>query len=664
MLSNSCRRCRFDLRPRPGRPPGRPKAPAAPPRPRPPPPGRPAHRSPDRAPPPAPGPPPPGDRQPPPPPGRATAATGTGTTGTAAATAGRGATATGATAGAAATADRDRRPGRHFIGLGRGTAGTRATRTRAAVATGTTGTSALRAPRPAGPGATGGRARTWAALTTLSTLARRARGRGTAGGRGRAHAGRRRAERVVTRPGAGTRSPARGRRTGGGARPLAGAGTTLAAASLAATAAAGPPAGRSAPAAAVRPGGPTRRRGRWARWERWALRAGSAVPGSPPLGRPAPGACGTAGRGPGRPGAGAAAGARGGALSARGRSGRGRRRPRPAAAAAGALGSGALGDAAAGALAAGDGATGRGPGRACPLRVAVPAAVAVRPRGLPLRRTAAGPATRSARWAPFGAESFLEPAHDGRLDRRGRRTSRTHPFPGAWPSRSCSRHRTLSRVRIPGPSPLLSSTRPGRTGPKPDHSRRSGCRCAPGRRQPVVFIALCSSSAHRCLDLLSDRLPFLPCCPCYAQSRWASRPRSSAAAVFTEPRYSETWAEPRGPGTRRARTERPAALRQLEASLTRVQVRTPARQAARGVGNDHVPGHHQAEQAGLGRALPATHAGAHRRHASRRPIGRPGQFLRNSTAPARLRHRWIGPPAPRRGRRSRRDRQVRRPSRA
>src|SRR5688572_23355353 len=66
-LSNSCLRCFFDLRPRVGRPPGRPKAPAAPPpRPRPPPPGRP--------PPPAGAPPPPPGRKPPPsrapPPGR------------------------------------------------------------------------------------------------------------------------------------------------------------------------------------------------------------------------------------------------------------------------------------------------------------------------------------------------------------------------------------------------------------------------------------------------------------------------------------------------------------------------------------------------------------------------------------------------------------------
>src|SRR5690606_16506063 len=87
MLSNSCRLCRLDLRPRVGRPPGRPKAPAVPPpRPRPPPPGRPPNPPGPPARPPPPGrpakppagrPPPPPGRPPlgrPPPPGRPTAA--------------------------------------------------------------------------------------------------------------------------------------------------------------------------------------------------------------------------------------------------------------------------------------------------------------------------------------------------------------------------------------------------------------------------------------------------------------------------------------------------------------------------------------------------------------------------------------------------------------
>src|SRR5690606_14721158 len=65
MLSNSWRLCLRDLRPLLGRPPGRPNAPAVPPRPRPPP-GRPRPPKPPRGGPP--GGPPAGAKPPPPPP--------------------------------------------------------------------------------------------------------------------------------------------------------------------------------------------------------------------------------------------------------------------------------------------------------------------------------------------------------------------------------------------------------------------------------------------------------------------------------------------------------------------------------------------------------------------------------------------------------------------
>jgi hypothetical protein len=44
-------------------------------------------------------------------------------------------------------------------------------------------------------------------------------------------------------------------------------------------------------------------------------------------------------------------------------------------------------------------------------------------------------------------------------------SARTRPFPGAWPSRPCFPRRTLSRVRIPGPSPLRSLYSVRHTGP-------------------------------------------------------------------------------------------------------------------------------------------------------------------------------------------------------
>jgi hypothetical protein len=58
--------------------------------------------------------------------------------------------------------------------------------------------------------------------------------------------------------------------------------------------------------------------------------------------------------------------------------------------------------------------------------------------------------------------------------------------------------------------------------------------------------------------------------------------------------------------------ERPAALRFFKASLAGMQVRTPARSPRWRVGNDLVPGSHQAEQVGLDGAGPATYAGPDR----------------------------------------------------
>jgi hypothetical protein len=90
-------------------------------------------------------------------------------------------------------------------------------------------------------------------------------------------------------------------------------------------------------------------------------------------------------------------------------------------------------------------------------------------------------------------------------------TARTRPFPGAGPSRPCSLRRTLSRARIPGPSPLrsLNSVRLTRT-------IRAGPGASSGRRQTLVFIAAFSSSAHHNRSLLPrqylplSRRPGLP----------------------------------------------------------------------------------------------------------------------------------------------------------
>src|SRR5260370_17891092 len=58
--------------------------------------------------------------------------------------------------------------------------------------------------------------------------------------------------------------------------------------------------------------------------------------------------------------------------------------------------------------------------------------------------------------------------------------------------------------------------------------------------------------------------------------------------------------------------ECPPALRFLEASLAGMQVSAPARPSRRRIGNDLVPGCHQAKQVGLGRTGSASHTGPDR----------------------------------------------------
>ncbi len=215
MLSNSWRRCFFDLRPRDGRPPGRPKAPWVPLRPRPPPgrggpPPAPARGAPPPPGPPPPGrgpPPPPGPRPPPPPPppGRVPAPA----------------------PGPPRPAPGPPRPapegaGREgmFIGLGRGPPGRgpenppgRGPPSDVPDPWGRPG------PRPPGrgPGEPAGTAR----RAGTAPLARRGRTLGP-GRRRRTHAGRGRAERVVTRPRAGTRGSRARARCAGPGRPRTG----------------------------------------------------------------------------------------------------------------------------------------------------------------------------------------------------------------------------------------------------------------------------------------------------------------------------------------------------------------------------------------------------------------------------------------------------------
>jgi hypothetical protein len=335
-------------------------------------------------------------------------------------------------------------------------------------------------------------------------------------GRGRSHPGRRRAERVVTWPGARTLAAARRRsRARACARPrCAVLATGLAA--LRGTARLAAPATRLATAPRNLRHGPARRRAgcvaRRLGTGRSAWCAGRGGPG----GRGRPG--GSGGGPPGarclrhRPRCGTIGGRRR-------RGGRGAGRLGPAARATGLRRT--RDRTARGRTACHRGLGRRGLGRrrsrggrrrnGGPRRAAV-TAVAVAARG-------AGPARATLRrgttprtltlLGPIGAERFFEPANDRRLDRRRRRTDELAHFLELG-HHGLALYTELLREFV---NPDLRHYAPLLGPDLPDHlpgpSRRSGAARAPGRRQPVVFIALCSSSAHRCLDLLSRQVAVL-----------------------------------------------------------------------------------------------------------------------------------------------------------
>jgi hypothetical protein len=149
-----------------------------------------------------------------------------------------------------------------------------------------------------------------------------------------------------------------------------------------------------------------------------------------------------------------------------------------------------------------------------------------------LRRGGAPPALALSLLAPIGAESFLEPAHDGRLDRRGRRTNELAHFleldhDGLALYAELFREFVYPDLRHY--APLLG---PDSRTIYPDHHT------SPGQRVLRAGVSLWSSSpcAHRALIAVStrfpDRLPFLPSlCPVRLLRRtggrdvpWGERP--------------------------------------------------------------------------------------------------------------------------------------------
>jgi hypothetical protein len=158
------------------------------------------------------------------------------------------------------------------------------------------------------------------------------------------------------------------------------------------------------------------------------------------------------------------------------------------------------------------------------------------------------------------------------------------------------------------------------------------------RRQPLLFIAACSSRAHRNLSLSSQHFPQYALAS-VRTSRRSFRPplilavlalmvQVLAAQVLADqpgslppdmspgstpaPGYSasQVLSKPGREGSSRQAQrprERPAALGSLQAFLTGMQVRTPARQPRRDIRNYAIPYCRQAKQVRLSRANSASH---------------------------------------------------------
>jgi hypothetical protein len=123
-------------------------------------------------------------------------------------------------------------------------------------------------------------------------------------------------------------------------------------------------------------------------------------------------------------------------------------------------------------------------------------------RGAPSRgrRLRHGPIGRLRLRCLLRCECFLEPSHDGRLDRRGRRPDELTHFLELGHHGLALDPELLREFVHPNLRHCAPFTWPGCPDPRTD--RGSACS---GRRQLVLFIAAYSSGAHRNLSLLPSR---------------------------------------------------------------------------------------------------------------------------------------------------------------
>ena len=88
-----------------------------------------------------------------------------------------------------------------------------------------------------------------------------------------------------------------------------------------------------------------------------------------------------------------------------------------------------------------------------------------------------------------GRERLAQAPHHRRLDRGGSPNGRTHPSPGAWPRRPCSRPRAPWRARRPGPLTQFSCSSVRDRG-RPGPLRRARTRSSLGVHRVLMSLSL------------------------------------------------------------------------------------------------------------------------------------------------------------------------------
>jgi hypothetical protein len=234
-------------------------------------------------------------------------------------------------------------------------------------------------------------------------------------------------------------------------------------------------------------------------------------------------------------------------------------------------------------------------------------------RGRCRRRTAVCSLAGPRLLGLLGRECFLEPADDRRLDRRRRRSHELAHFLELGHHGLALYAELLSELVYPDLRHCAPSTRSGLAGPV----SRSGQRVLRPASASAVHRRMLIGRSSQSQPAFPGRVATAVCLPSASSPGSRCQPppfvrTSTGAAGRACPKILDDRAGLERSGQAQRPRKRPAALRFLKASRAGMQVRTPARSPRWRVGNDLVPGSHQAEQVGLDGAGPAAYAGPDR----------------------------------------------------